>query len=82
LSERILSKKDTGGFIEQATPHVALAAENTVSTTSPLPLFVAGISTDDEHNASATDNLTFLTDATDAGANLHTRVRGDGRPRL
>jgi len=48
----------------------------------PLPLFVARISANNENNASASNNLAFLTDAANAGANLHTQVRGWDRPRL
>ena len=49
---------------------------------SSLPLFVAGIRAHDKDDAAATDNLARVADATDAGANLHTCDRGDGRPRL
>ena len=49
---------------------------------SPLPLLVAGIGADDEHDAAASNDLAFFTHATDAGANLHTRTRGGGLPRL
>jgi len=43
---------------------------------------MARISAHDDHNATAADNLALITHATDAGANLHEQVRGDGRPRL
>ena len=51
-------------------------------TSSPLSLFVSGIRAHDKDDAAAPDNLTLVADATDAGANLHTCDRGDGRPRL
>ena len=41
-----------------------------------------GIGAHHEHNAAAADDFALFTHATDAGANLHTGVRGDGRPRL
>ncbi len=49
---------------------------------SPLSLLVAGIRAHDEDDATAPDNLAFVANATDAGADLHACVRGDGRLRL
>jgi len=49
---------------------------------SPLPLFVARILAHDKDDAAAADDLALVADATDAGANLHACVRGDGRLRL
>jgi len=42
-----------------------------------LPLFVAGVRANDDHHATAADNLALITHAADAGANLHGQVRGD-----
>jgi hypothetical protein len=49
---------------------------------SALPLLVAGIGANHEHDASTPDDLALLTHATNAGANFHSRVRGGDRPRL
>jgi hypothetical protein len=40
-------------------------------TVSPLPLLVAGIGADHEHDAATPDDLALLAHTTDAGANLH-----------
>jgi len=42
-----------------------------------LPLFVAGVRANDDHHATAADNLALITHAADAGANLHGQDRGD-----
>lgn len=41
---------------------------------SALPLLVAGILAHDEDDATATNNLALVANATNAGANLHTCV--------
>jgi hypothetical protein len=38
---------------------------------SSLPLLVTGIGTDDEHDATAANDLALVAHATNAGANLH-----------
>jgi hypothetical protein len=38
---------------------------------------VAGVRANDDHHATAADNLALITHATDAGANLHGKARGD-----
>jgi len=43
-----------------------------------LPLLVAGVRANDDHHATAADNLALITHAADAGANLHGQVRGGG----
>jgi hypothetical protein len=39
---------------------------------------MAGVLANDDHHATTADDLALITHATDAGANLHGQVRGDG----
>jgi len=43
---------------------------------SALPLLVAGVLADDEHDAPALDDLALVAHATNAGTNLHDDARG------
>ena len=47
-----------------------------------LPLLMAGVCADNNHHATTADDLALITHTTDASANFHEQVRGDGRPRL
>jgi hypothetical protein len=54
------------------TRNARIAANGTtLLTVSPLPLLVAGIGADHEHDAAAPDDLALLAHAANAGANLH-----------
>jgi hypothetical protein len=46
----------------------------------PLPLLVARIGADDEHDAPPLDDLALFTHATNAGADLHVQTRKSGPP--